>query len=124
MLYIGNRRGKSLEQGFKPLIVWLILNKRTEEALTLLAKNYRVNAPKLKIGLPKRHKKNVFGCYTPKDETISVFNSDVMGNPFVILHEFYHHMRTSIDKKHKGTEKNADRFANEFIQEYMAATAS
>ena len=124
MLHTGNHRDKSPEQEFKPIIVWLILNKRTEEALTLLAKNYRVNTPKLKIGLPKRHKKNVFGCYTPRDETISVFNSDVMGNPFVILHEFYHHMRTSIDKKHKGTEKNADRFANEFIQEYKEATIS
>jgi hypothetical protein len=114
-------RGKPQEHGFKPLIVWLILNKRTEEALTLLAKNYKVNTPKLRVGLPKRHRKNVFGCYTPKDETISVLNSDVIGNPFVILHEFYHHTRTSIDKKHRGTERNADGFANEFIQEYRAA---
>jgi hypothetical protein len=117
----GNHCDKPLELKFKPLIVWLILNKRTEEALTLLAKNYKVNTPKLKIGLPKGHKKNLFGCYTPKDGTISVLNSDTIGNPFVILHEFYHHMRTAIDKKQKGTEKNADRFANEFIQEYKAA---
>jgi hypothetical protein len=110
-----------LQANFKPLIVWLILNGKAEEALALLAKNYKVNTPKLKVGLPKGHKKNVFGCYTPKDGTISVLNSDTMGNPFVILHEFYHHMRTSIGKKHKGTEKNADRFANEFIQEYKAA---
>jgi len=93
---------------FKPLVVWLILNGKAEEALGLLAKNYRVNTPKLKIGLPKAHKTNVFGCYTPKDETISLLNSDAMGNPFVILHEFYHHLRTSIDKKNKGTEKNAN----------------
>jgi Zn-dependent peptidase ImmA (M78 family) len=103
----------------KPLVVWLILNKRTEEALLLLAKNYRVNTPKLKIGLPKGRRKNVFGCYTPKDETISVLNSDVIGNPFVILHEFYHHLRThSVDKQHKGTEKNANKFATEFLQAY------
>jgi hypothetical protein len=120
----GNHCDKPLELKFKPLIVWLILNKRTEEALTLLAKNYKVNTPKLKIGLPKGHKKNIFGCYTPKDGTISVLNSDTIGNPFVILHEFYHHMRTAIDKKQKGTEKNADRFANEFIQEYKAANIS
>ena len=119
-----NHCDKPLELKFKPLIVWLILNKRTEEALTLLAKNYKVNTPKLKIGLPKGHKKNIFGCYTPKDKTISVLNSDTIGNPFVILHEFYHHMRTAIDKKQKGTEKNADRFANEFIQEYKAANIS
>jgi hypothetical protein len=108
----------------KPLVVWLILNQRTEEALSLLAKNYRVNTPKLKIGLPKGHRKNIFGCYTPKDETISILSSDVIGNPFVILHEFYHHLRTSIDKKHKGTERNADKFANEFIQAYKSANIS
>jgi len=119
-----NHCDKPPEHEFKPLIVWLILNKRTEEALTLLAKNYKVNTPKLKIGLPKGHKKNIFGCYTPKDGTISVLNSDTIGNPFVILHEFYHHMRTSIDKKQKGTEKNADRLANEFIQEYKMANIS
>ena len=113
-----------MQANFKPLIVWLILNGKAEEALALLAKNYKVNTPKLKIGLPKGHKKNIFGCYTPKDGTISVLNSDTIGNPFVILHEFYHHMRTSIDKKQKGTEKNADRFANEFIQEYKMANIS
>ena len=89
----------------------------------LLAKNYRVNTPKLKIGLPKGRKKNVSGCYTPKDETISLLNSDVMGNPFVILHEFYHHLRTSVDKKHKGTEKNANKFAMEFIEAYKSSSA-
>jgi hypothetical protein len=113
-----------LQANFKPLTVWLILNGKAEEALALLAKNYKVNTPKLKVGLPKGRKKNVFGCYTSRDETISVLNSDTIGNPFVILHEFYHHMHTSIDKKHKGTEKNADRFANEFIQEYKAANIS
>jgi hypothetical protein len=94
-----------LQANFKPLVVWLILNGKAEEALALLAKNYRVNTPKPKIGLPKGRKTNVSGCYTPKNETISLLNSDVMGNPFVILHEFYHHLRTSVDKKHKGTEK-------------------
>jgi Zn-dependent peptidase ImmA (M78 family) len=107
---------------FKPLIVWLILNGKAEEALSLLAENYRVNVPKLKVGLPKGRKKNVFGCYTPKNETISVLNSDTLGKPFVILHEFYHHLRThSVDKQHKGTEKNANRFATEFLREYEVA---
>ena len=105
----------------KPLIVWLILNQKTEQALTLLAKHYRVVLPKLRVGLPKGHRKNVFGCYTSKNQTISVFNSDVIGNPFVILHDFYHHLRTSIGKEHKGTERNANKFANDFIREYHAA---
>ena len=107
-----------MQANFKPLIVWLILNGQAEKPLDLLSKNYHVSPPKLKVGLPKGHKATAFGCYTPKDATISVLNSDVMMNPFVILHEFYHHLRTSVDKKHKGTEKNADKFAMEFIKAY------
>jgi hypothetical protein len=111
-----------LQANFKPLIVSLILNGQAEKAIDLLAKNYKVSTPKLKVGLPKGRKANASGCYTPKDATISVLNSDVMRNPFVILHEFYHHLRTSVDKKHKGTEKNADKFAREFIEAYQAAS--
>jgi hypothetical protein len=109
-----------LQANFKPLIVRLILNGQAEKALVLLAKNYKVSTPKLKVGLPKGRKAKAFGCYTPKDSTISLLNSDVIENPFVILHEFYHHLRTSIDKKQKGTEKNADKFAKEFIEAYKA----
>jgi hypothetical protein len=42
-------------------------------------------------------------------------------NPFVIIHEFYHHLRSkAVDKMHRGTEKNADKFAIEFIEAYKA----
>jgi len=108
-----------LQNQFKTTIVLLVLNKQTEEALTLLAKNYGLETPLLKIGLPKGHKNNIYGCYTAKNTTISVLNSDILGNPFVILHEFYHHLRSkSVDKQHKGTEKNANKFAIDFIREY------
>jgi Zn-dependent peptidase ImmA (M78 family) len=110
-----------LHTNFKSIIVLLILNGQTEKALDLLAKNYKVNTPKLKVGLPKGRKATVFGCYTPRDATISVLNSDLTVNPFVILHEFYHHLRTQpVNKQHKGSEKNANKFASEFIQEYEA----
>ena len=109
------------QDNFKPMVVWLILNGKPEEALVLLAKNYKVNVPKLKVGLPKKHKIKASGCYTSKNETISVLNSDVIVNPFVIIHEFYHHLRCkSVDKMHKGTEKNADKFAIDFIEAYKA----
>ena len=111
-----------MQANFKPLIVSLILNGQAEKAIDLLAKNYKVSTPKLKVGLPKGRRAKASGCYTPKDATISVLNSDVMRNPFVILHEFYHHLRTSVDKKHKGTEKNADKFAREFIEAYKSAS--
>lgn len=74
--------------------------------------------PKIKVGLPRGHKKKTFGCYTAKDKTISVLNSDVLKEPFVIVHEFYHHVRTTADVRHKGTERYANEFANEFIQAY------
>jgi Zn-dependent peptidase ImmA (M78 family) len=106
----------------KPFIVWLILNQRTEDALCLLAEHYGVNIPQLKVGLPKGHKKGIHGCYQARIETIFLFNSDVLGNPFVVLHEFYHHLRSkSVDKQHRGTERNADKFAAEFLAEYQAA---
>jgi hypothetical protein len=106
---------------FKPLVVWLILNGKPETALELLAKKYQVNVPDLKVGLPKGHKIKAYGCYTSKNQTISVLNSDVLVNPFVVIHEFYHHLRSkSVDKMHKGTEKNADKFAIDFIEAYKA----
>jgi hypothetical protein len=105
---------------FKVLVVWLILNGRAGEALELLAKHYNVGLPKIKVGLPKHHRKNISGCYTAANETIFVLNSDTLKNPLVILHEFYHHLRTSVDKKHKGTEKYANQFAKEFIDAYRA----
>ena len=108
------------QDNFKPMVVWLILSGKPEEALELLAKNYQVKVPALKVGLPKGHKMTAYGCYTSKNQTISVLNSDVLLNPFVILHEFYHHLRSkSVDRMHKGTERGADQFALEFIAQYQ-----
>jgi hypothetical protein len=73
------------------------------------------------VGLPSRHRKNTLGCYTAKDQTISVLNSDTLKEPSVVLHEFYHHLRTSIDMKHRGTEKYAGEFAEEFIKAYISS---
>ena len=110
------------QDNFKPLVVWLILSGKTEEALELLAKKYQVSVPDLKVGLPKGHKVTAYGCYTSKNQVISVLNSDVLANPFVIIHEFYHHLRSkSVDRMHKGTEKGADKFAIDFITQYQIA---
>ena len=102
----------------KSLVVQMILSQKTEEALDTLAEYYKVNVPKLKVGLPKGHIR-VQGCYTSKNQTISVSDSSMLGNPFVILHEFYHHLRSkSVDRQHRGTEKNANKFAIEFLMEH------
>ena len=102
---------------FKAAVVRLILNGSAEEAMKQLAKHYNVNPPRIKVGLPARHGARILGCYTAKNMTIHVLNSDVLKDPFVILHEFYHHLRTSIDRKHRGTEKYASEFARDFILE-------
>jgi hypothetical protein len=109
-----------VEKQFKGEIVRLIASGATEQALELLAEHYRVTVPRLKVGLPKGRRSRALGCYEPKNRTISVLNSDVFRQPFVILHEFYHHLRTKVDLEHKGTEKNADNFAREFIEAYRS----
>jgi len=111
------------QNNFKIFVVRLILSGKPEEALELLAEDYKVKVPNLKVGLPKGHKITAFGCYSSKTQTISVVNSDVLLNPFVILHEFYHHLRSkSVDGVHKGTERGADKFALDFIIEYQTNT--
>jgi hypothetical protein len=105
---------------FKAYVVALILSGKTEDALALLAKEYRVSVPSFKVGLPKRHRLKAYGCYTAKTQTISVRNSDVVTNPSVVLHEFYHHLRSrAVDGLHRGTEGNADRFATDFIAAFQ-----
>ncbi len=107
---------------FKPTVVLLILSGKTEEALELLSQKYQTKTPCLKVGLPKGHKAVAYGCYTAKTQTISVLNSEMLVNPFIVLHEFYHHLRSKgVDKMHRGTEKNADKFAMEFIEAYKIA---
>ena len=111
------------ERRFKASIVWLIANGKAEEALEKLAEHYNVEVPRLKVGLPKGHKTRTRGCYDSKNGTISVLDSEVLKQPFTILHEFYHHTRTGLDAKHRGTERYADQFAMEFIQAYKSVVA-
>ena len=112
------------EMQFKAFIVHLILNGNAEEAVEKLAEHYNVNPPGIKVGLPAKHGAKALGCYTAKDKTIHVLDSDVLKDPFVILHEFYHHLRTSADRKHRGTEKYASQFAQDFIQEGQQRSSS
>lgn len=112
-----------MEPKFKAAIVQLISNGKAEKALELLAQHYGVHTPKIKVGLPKGRKKKTLGCYNAKKKTIFVLNSDTLKEPFIILHEFYHHLRTTVDAKHKGSEKHANQFAKEFIQAYKLMAA-
>jgi predicted transport protein len=104
------------ERQFKARIVHLIIAQETEEALELLSRYHHVTTPKLKIGMPKGDVKRQ-GCYAVGDETIYVAHRDNLYNPYIILHEFYHHLRTK-GAMHRGTEKNADKFAKDYIATY------
>ena len=101
---------------FKARTVHLILSKKPEEALERLGECYNVEVPKVKIGMPKGRVRYQ-GCYVAKKKTIHFLNQNALYNPYVVLHEFYHHLRT-IDRKHKGTEKLADAFAKGFMEAY------
>jgi len=109
------------EQLFKAKIVHLILSKKPEDAIKTLSQHYNVITPELKVGMPKGHRKNV-GCYVAKKRTICVSSLNELRSPYVILHEFYHHLRT-YNMKHRGTEKHAERFAKDYIEAYKTASA-
>jgi Zn-dependent peptidase ImmA (M78 family) len=111
-----------VEQKSKAYVVWLILDGKAEKALELLAQHYKVKMPELKVGLPKKHTKKIMGCYSARNKTISVLDSDTLKEPFIVLHEFYHHLRTTADAQHKGTEKYANDFAKEFVNAYKTVT--
>ena len=106
---------------FRAKIVYLILSKDTEEALEQLSQHYDVVEPKLRVGMPKRHSKNP-ACYVAKRRTIYVAQREILWNPQVILHEFYHHLRRETDAQ-GGIEKYADKFAKNFIEAYGKTTS-
>ena len=105
---------------FKAKIVYLILSKDTGEALKLLSEHYDVVEPKLRVGMPKRYSKNP-GCYVHKSRTIHIARREILYNPRVILHEFYHHLR-SVKDAYGGIEKYADGFAKTYLDAYVNAT--
>jgi len=106
-------------QEFRARIVRLIVDGSPERALRLLAKYYGVSEPTLRVGTVKRHRK-VLACYVEKERRIYLSNSSFVTNPFVILHEFYHHLRSSDQGKNRQVEKRADLFAWSFIRDFKA----
>jgi hypothetical protein len=101
------------------LIVKLILNKRTEKSLQLLSNFYKIQAPEIVVGTIKGKRKTVYAVYVHSQRRIYATNSEIFYNPFVILHEFYHHLRYR-GMEHRGSEKSADKFALYFINSYRS----
>jgi len=98
----------------KTQVVRLIREGRPEDALAILAEEYGVKPPKLMVGTVKGRRRAV-GCYVAKEGAIYLSNAEMTFNPYVVLHEFYHHLR-SIEGKFSGSEKHAERFAREVLE--------
>ncbi len=111
------------ERGFRAMVVRLIMDGQPELALKLLSEYYGIEEPRLRVGTVKRHRR-VLACYVEKEKRIYISKSDFLGNPFVILHEFYHHIRASQIGKRRQVEKRADLFAASFIQDFTSLLRS
>jgi len=114
---------KDSERELRAKVVRLILDGRPELALRLLSEYYGITEPQLRVGTMKRHRR-VLACYVQKEKRIYLSKSDFLVNPFVILHEFYHHLRASQIGKSRQVEKRADLFASNFIRDFKRASAS
>jgi len=101
---------------FKATIVGMILSKDTELAVDLLSRRHHLRPPTLEIGHTKG-KKIALAVYSVAANSIAFADQEYFFNPFVVLHEMYHCIR-SRSGHHRGTEKNADRFALDFIENY------
>ena len=101
---------------FKATVVRLILDRNTEKAVELLSRKFKLRTPKLEIGHTKG-KKIALAVYSVPANSISFADQEYFFNPFVVLHEMYHCIR-STSGHHRGTEKNADRFALNYIENY------
>lgn len=102
----------------KAKIVALILDKKTEQALEQLSKLYHVDTPTITVGTIKKKRRTVYAVYVVREKKIYASNSEIFYNPFVILHEYYHHIRSNLDT-HKGSEKHANMYAQSFIDSFM-----
>jgi hypothetical protein len=101
----------------KAKIVYMILNRKTEEALQNLSQFYNISPPEIVVGTIKGKRKSIYAVYVQKESKIYAINSDIFYNPFVVLHEFYHHIRTK-GGIHRGSEKYANMYAKDFVDAY------
>jgi len=102
-------------------VVRLILEGETETAVKILSEFFGVDPPRLAVKKPKGVGK-ALAVYVAAKETIFFTRGEYFSNPFIVLHEFYHHLRM-FEGKHRGTEKNADRFALCVIERARAYAA-
>ncbi|OLC24094.1 MAG: hypothetical protein AUH71_03350 [Thaumarchaeota archaeon 13_1_40CM_4_48_7] len=87
--------------------------------MQLLSNFYNLKPPRIAVGTVKGKRRTAYAVYVTRENKIYAMNSDILYNPFVIIHEFYHHLR-SRSGDHKGTERKADSYARSFIESYAS----
>ena len=107
----------------KSLVVALVLDSKPEDAIEVLCRWYKVEIPRLGVGVVEGKTKGVAAVYSVRRKEILAARREFLYDPFVIVHEFYHHLR-SRDGTHRGTEKQADRFALDYIEAYREAVTA
>jgi hypothetical protein len=105
------------DTNLQTIVVRMILNRETEDAINLLSNFYGIHPPKLFVGTIKGKRRTVHAVYVENKQSVYAANSTIFYNPFIMLHEFYHHLR-SRGTGHRGSEKNANFFAKNFIDSY------
>jgi len=108
---------RELDDTFKAYIVQLIIDKKTEQAIESLSQFYEIKPPQIGVGTIKGKRRTVYAVYVQRECKIYCINSDIFYNPFIIMHEFYHHLRTTAGV-HRGSEKHANMYARGFIDSY------
>lgn len=108
---------RELDDTFKAYIVQLIIDKETEQAIESLSRFYEIKPPQIVVGTIKGKRRTVYAVYVQRECKIYCINSDIFYNPFIIMHEFYHHLRTTAGV-HRGSEKHANMYARDFIDSY------
>jgi hypothetical protein len=110
------------ESQMKVSVVALILDSKPEEAMRVLSRWYKVSEPRLGVGVFEGRTKGVAAVYSQNRKEILAAKREFLYDPFVMIHEFYHHLR-STSGRHRGTERQADEFALGFIGEYRQMAA-
>ena len=106
-----------IDEEFMADIVELIYNGKVKDAIEKLSMAFKVDIPRIKVGRVKGKSKAI-AVYVPRKKTIFIQKPEFYNDPFIILHEFYHHLRY-YGGRHRGTETYADEFAKNFIKVFL-----
>ena len=77
----------------KAKIVYMVLNKRTEEALEYLSNHYNIVTPKIVVGTVKGKRKTVYAVYVQKQSKIyalTFYRMECIEKRSISKREVYH----------------------------------